>query len=61
LLGVGHYEAAGNFDTDHSEFHAAMTAARAFRDGSKAFVNLSIYEQRLTGPLYGGLSDCTVQ
>jgi hypothetical protein len=47
MLGMGHYEKAGDFDTDHSEFHAAMTAARAFRDGSKAFVNLSIYEQRL--------------
>jgi hypothetical protein len=47
MLGMGHYEAAGDFDTDHPEFHSAMTAARAFRDGSKAFVNLSIYEQRL--------------
>jgi hypothetical protein len=47
MLGMGHYEEAGNFNTDHPEFHSAMTAARAFRDGSKAFVNLSIYEQRL--------------
>jgi hypothetical protein len=38
---------AGNFDADHSEIHSAMTAARAFRDHSKAFANLSIYEQRL--------------
>jgi len=47
MLGMGHFEAAGDFDTDHSEIHSAMTAARAFRDDSKAFVNLSIYEQRL--------------
>jgi hypothetical protein len=47
MLGMGHYEAAGNFDADHPEIHAAMTAARAFRDNSQAFVNLSIYEQRL--------------
>jgi enoyl-CoA hydratase/carnithine racemase len=47
MLGMGHFEAAGNFDCPSSEIHAAMTAARAFRDGSKAFVNLSIYEQRL--------------
>ena len=47
MLGMGHYEAAGNFDADHAEIHAAMTAARAFRDNSQAFVNLSIYEQRL--------------
>jgi hypothetical protein len=47
MLGMGHWEAAGNFDADHAEIHAAMTAARAFRDSSQAFVNLSIYEQRL--------------
>jgi len=47
MLGMGHFEAAGNFPTDNTEVHSAMTAARAFRDGSKAFVNLSIYEQRL--------------
>jgi hypothetical protein len=47
MLGMGHFEAAGNFDCPTAEIHSAMTAARAFRDGSKAFVNLSIYEQRL--------------
>ena len=47
MLGMGHFEAAGDFPTDNTEAHSAMTAARAFRDDSKAFVNLSIYEQRL--------------
>jgi hypothetical protein len=47
MLGMGHFEAAGNFDCPTSEIHSAMTAARAFRDDSKSFVNLSIYEQRL--------------
>ena len=47
MLGMGHFEDAGNFDTDHAEVHSALTAARAFRADSKAFVNLSIYEQRL--------------
>jgi hypothetical protein len=47
MLGMGHFEDANNFDTDHTEIHSAMTAARAFREDSKAFVNLSIYEQRL--------------
>ena len=47
MLGMGHFEQAGDFDADNSEIHAAMTAARAFREDSKAFVNLSIYEQRL--------------
>jgi hypothetical protein len=41
MLGMGH------FDCPTSEIHSAMTAARAFRDDSKSFVNLSIYEQRL--------------
>jgi hypothetical protein len=36
MLGMGHWEAAGNFDADHVEIHAAMTAARAFRDHSQA-------------------------
>jgi hypothetical protein len=47
MLGMGHFEAAGDFDAPTSEIHSAMTAARAFRDDSKSFVNLSIYEQRL--------------
>jgi len=60
MLGMGHFTAAqaqvrcaansdtaGDFDAPNSEIHSAMTAARAFRENSKAFVNLSIYEQRL--------------
>jgi hypothetical protein len=47
MLGMGHFEPAGDFDCPTSEIHSAMTAARAFRDDSKSFVNLSIYEQRL--------------
>jgi hypothetical protein len=49
MLGTGHFEAAGDFDdnTSDPEVHSAMTAARAFRQHSHSFVNLSIYEQRL--------------
>jgi hypothetical protein len=47
MLGLGHYEAAGDFDATHPEIHAVMTAAKAFRAHSQAFVNLSICEQRL--------------
>jgi hypothetical protein len=47
MLGMGHFEAAANFDCPTAEIHSAMTAARAFRADSKSFVNLSIYEQRL--------------
>ena len=47
MLSLGHFEAAGDIDTDHPEIHAALTAARVFREDSKSFVNLSLYEQRL--------------
>jgi hypothetical protein len=47
MLALGHSEAAGDFDAEHPQIHAALTAAAAFRNGSQSFVNLSIYEQRL--------------
>jgi hypothetical protein len=48
MLALGHFEAAGNFTADSPEIHAALTAAKVFRDHSKDFVNLSLYEQRLS-------------
>jgi hypothetical protein len=42
MLGMGHFEAAGDFDCSGSEIQSAMTAARAFRDDSKSFVNVGI-------------------
>jgi hypothetical protein len=47
MLSLGHFEAAGDIDADHPQVHAALTAARVFREDSKSFVNLSLYEQRL--------------
>jgi hypothetical protein len=47
MYALGHFEAAGQIETDHPQVHAALTAARVFRDDSKSFVNLSLYEQRL--------------
>ena len=47
MLSLGHFEAAGDIEVDHPQIHAALTAARVFRQESKAFVNLSLYEQRL--------------
>jgi hypothetical protein len=47
ILALGHFEPAGAIDAGHPEIHAALTAARVFREHSKAFVNLSLYEQRL--------------
>jgi hypothetical protein len=47
MLALGHSENAGNIEAGHPEIHAALTAARVFREDSKTFVNLSLYEQRL--------------
>jgi hypothetical protein len=47
MLSLGHFESAGAIDTGHPPVHAALTAARVFREDSKSFVNLSLYEQRL--------------
>ena len=48
MLAMGNFEAAGNFTAENPEIHAALTAAKVFRDRSKDFVNLSLYEQRLS-------------
>ncbi len=47
MLALGHFEGASIPGIDHPEIEAALTAAKVFRDNSKAFVNLSLYEQRL--------------
>ncbi|HEX4133100.1 MAG TPA: hypothetical protein VHY84_00660 [Bryobacteraceae bacterium] len=47
MLRIGRYEDTADLDISDPEIRGVMTAARAFRDHSKAFVNLSIYEQRL--------------
>src|SRR5579871_3253184 len=51
MLALGHFEEAGDIDPGHPEIHAALTNARVFRDQSKQFVNLSLYEQRLNRTL----------
>ena len=47
MFALGHFEPAAGIDVDHPEIHATLTAAHQFREDSKAFVNLSLYEQRL--------------
>ena len=47
MIALGHFEQAGNFTADSPEIHAALTAAKVFRDHSKDFVNLALYEQRI--------------
>jgi hypothetical protein len=47
MLALGHFEHSDSIGLDHPEALAALTAAKTFRENSKAFVNLSLYEQRL--------------
>jgi predicted negative regulator of RcsB-dependent stress response len=47
MLALGHFEHADSLGIEHPEALAALTAAKTFREDSKAFVNLTLYEQRL--------------
>jgi len=47
MLADAHFEDIGDFDAEHPDIHPAPTASRGFREHSKEFVNLSLYEQRL--------------
>ncbi len=47
MLALGHFEHADSIDVDDPRSLAALTAAKVFRENSKAFANLSLYEQRL--------------
>ena len=51
MLALGHFEEAGEIDPGHPQIHAALTNARVFRDQSREFANLSLYEQRLNRAL----------
>ncbi len=47
MLAETHFDASGDFDADQADIHSTLAIARAFREHSKDFVNLSLYEQRL--------------
>jgi hypothetical protein len=47
MFSLGHLEPTANIDVDHPQIHAALTASNVFRQDSQAFVNLTLYEQRL--------------
>jgi hypothetical protein len=47
MFALGHLEPTANIDVDHPQIHAALTASNVFRQNSQAFVNLTLYEQRL--------------
>ena len=49
LFALGHFDYAP--ETGHPQIDAALTSARVFRDNSKVFVNLSLYEQRINRSL----------
>ena len=47
MLALGHFEHAASLDVEDPRILAALTAGKVFRENSKAFVNLTLYEQRL--------------
>ncbi len=47
MLALGHFEPDGEIEAGHPQIHAALANAGVFRGNSNAFVNLSLYEQRL--------------
>jgi hypothetical protein len=49
MFALGHFEQEP--ETGHPQIDAAIICARAFRDHSKTFVNLSLYEQRINRSL----------
>jgi len=49
MFALGHFDYLA--ETGHSQIDAALTTARVFRDHSKVFVNLSLYEQRINRSL----------
>jgi len=44
---LGHMEQSARIDVGHPQANNSLIAARAFRDHSNVFTNLSLYEQRL--------------
>jgi hypothetical protein len=47
MLADAHFEGAGDFDAEHADIHSTLTNSRAFRNRSREFANLSLYELRL--------------
>jgi hypothetical protein len=47
MLSLGHFEGATVPGIERPEIEAALTAAKVFRQDSKSFMNLTLYEQRL--------------
>ena len=47
MLALGHFEGAAIPGVERPEIEAALTAAKVFRQDSKSFMNLTLYEQRL--------------
>jgi hypothetical protein len=47
MLALGHFESATIPGIERPEIQAALIAAKVFRQDSKSFMNLTLYEQRL--------------
>lgn len=47
MLALGHFESEAIPGIEQPEIQTALTAAKVFRNDSKSFMNLTLYEQRL--------------
>ena len=54
MLALGHFEGPAVPGIDHPDIQNALAAAKVFRENSKAFVNLSLYEQHAPRPAAEG-------
>src|SRR5947209_729287 len=48
MLALGITEKSNSVDTENDQVHTALAMAKVFREQSQAFVNLALYEHRLT-------------
>src|SRR5437588_450731 len=48
MLALGITEKSNSVDTENDQVHTALAMAKAFREQSQSFVNLALYEHRLT-------------
>jgi hypothetical protein len=55
LFALGHFEAAGDIDVNHSQVHTALTQARVFRESAGVLQTITLYEQRINRSLHKNL------
>jgi hypothetical protein len=56
LFALGHSAHSDDIETEHPEIHAALTAAKAFKEESKQLQLLTLYEQRINRSIQKNLA-----